>query len=376
MSLPPELWFLILSHCDLPSSVCLGQVSHVLFSIFRSDSFSSTLRQSVETTNPFMIPSDDGIEPTNWLECALVLSKRLGRSRLSLNEFVGSLGDTNEFNYLEGLKGLPTLDYHSGMLQLIKTDETNFRRQMVVRKVRSKISEMLGGQEVTFFDNSVELVAKADTEMLITPWKLGGLDFESSWRVYLDEENLVVGEEHVTEVDYVINELLQVEIETKWTVKQLARHTLIVRSRGEKHNFSLLRNHTKTHLFHVTAESVPEVFDYNGYLWVAMDNQLFPVLVEISQNGVECHVTIPNPILLSNNPYPSTFSTAAETPFRNNTSLSNFKRYLLLSENPYSSCDFFVDLATRERYAATPLAETKKVFPVRNGEGLCFVRRG
>lgn len=360
MSLPAEIWFLVFGHCDVQSIVNLGRANSVLFEILRSDSLEKVLERAVVTACPFMDSAEvldaetDLLEPplTAWLQCALVLDKRMNKHTRPLREVLESATPSNEYSYLTDLQGLGTTEYSLGMQKLLSADDSSFTRQMVLRKAKGTLVNMLDGQgddEPRFFDNGVELVAQKGSKMLVVKWRDGKLDLKDVQTVSCDK----------TEVGTT-------------TITQLTSHTLVVRSRDSIHSFHLLQGTLLLHLFTFQAPTPPPVFDYNGYLWAVLDNQLFSIFSIFNEEVCSSYSTRTSPIDLPDKQLSSSFCTFAETPFRHKNGMN---RYLLLSANPYTCCDFFVDLKTGQKHASRPLEAHDKVYPVLDRHELCFVKR-
>lgn len=365
MSLPAEIWFLVFGHCDVQSIVNLGHTNSVLLEILRSDSLEKVLERAVATACPFMSLAEvldaetDLLDPpsTEWLQCALVLDNRMNKHTKPLREALESATPSKEYSYLADLNGLRTTEYSPGMQKLLSADDSSFARQMVLRKAKVTLVNMLGGQgddgqgddETRFFDNGVELVAQKGNKMLVVKWRDGKLDLKNVQTVSCENQ----------------------ELGTTTTITQLTGHTLVIRSSYSSHSFHLLQDTLLLHLFTFQAPTPPPVFDYNGYLWTVLDNQLFSIFSIFNEEVCSSYLTRTSPIDLPDKQLTSSFCTFAETPFRHQNGKN---RYLLLSANPYTSCDFFVDLKTGQKHASRPLEAHDKVYPALDRQQLCFVR--
>jgi hypothetical protein len=365
MALPSEIWVLVFCHCDVQGLVSLGQVNRLLFEILRSPSMERVLETAVTGACPFMSHSElfdcdlGGSEPrlNGWLGSALVLNKRMQKHNVLLADFVEKTPASNEYSYLTGLHGLSTTQYSPGMQRLLSADESSFERQMALRKTKGALEDMLGveGEEETkFFDNGVELAAHKGTKMVLARWKDGQLDLDNAHLLSIGEGG---------------------EAGSRTCLSQLTSHTLIIKSKDCYHSYYLLKEHHHlqlVHLFTLQALVPPPVFDYNGYLWTILNYQLVSIFTSFNDNSCNSYTTNMEPVHLPNKPLSRTFCTLAETPFRHRNGM---KRFLLLSENPYSTCDLFVDLKTGQKYASRPLEAHDKVYPVMDRQRLCFVKR-
>ncbi|KAG5354719.1 hypothetical protein CJU89_6504 [Yarrowia sp. B02] len=353
MTLPPEIWFLVFIHCDVQTAVSLGQVSSMLHEIWRSESLDAVLEAAVTRECPFLGLADVFEGTSGWSKCAHVLSKRMANHQMTLNEFVDKAASSSEYSYLADLNALKTVGYAAGMQKLISADESSFTRQMMLKKAKQRLESIMGvraGEEVKYFDNGVEVVVQKGSTVLVVVWKGLSLDFDSVWSVDFNDN-------------------------VQTTVAQLTNHTLVVRSQDSTHGYFLLRDQQPQFLFSLCSPARPPVFDYNGYLWLIVHHQLFPVLTTFTSSGCKSFVSSWKPICVPEKPFASTFCTMAESPFRHRNGTCQFRRYLLLSENPFTSCDFFVDLETGTKYASSPLEAHDKVYPIMDGPRLCFVKR-
>lgn len=147
MSLPLDIWLIVLQYTDLASTLTLGHVNTEFHALLRSRDFEPALRGKVQSVCPFIQPGEDGIEPGTWYECSGVVQRRIG---LSEQESSRDSSSSNH-GYVPLEQFISTLHNHS--------DDEEEEEHVICRDMTYELEDFEDASEVDFLYDSESRLA-------------------------------------------------------------------------------------------------------------------------------------------------------------------------------------------------------------------------
>ncbi|KAG5354718.1 hypothetical protein CJU89_6503 [Yarrowia sp. B02] len=394
MSLPLDIWLIVLQFTDLASTLTLSHVNAEFRTLLQSRDFESSLSQKVQSVCPFIQPGEDDVEPDSWYECAMVVARRIEltkRPHFDTEEDDDPMANVPQYTPLDDFTA--SLHNHS--------DDEEEEEQMIRRELSCDIDDIDDFSEVDFLYDSearlaVDVPLKNSHEAIL---KKSGFWGKTDISIYNNYSELIYQwQDHFFVVKW--NEYMSLDLddyyafnldmeqgsEIWYTVLQLCGTTLIMKAYTDftspigierKHHYTLYRVDFEAKellelfsSFQVSSDLIGifNITEYDGFLWVGLGTKLtFPIFLYYTDDD-KCNVHVCTSRVIRSPPYQYS---AVETSTKNSmghipvtvphrTCLSmqrRHRRYVLVSFNPEYRCKLVVDLATGLRIQCEELEE-------------------
>ncbi|KAG5361654.1 hypothetical protein CJU90_3052 [Yarrowia sp. C11] len=391
MSLPLDIWLIVLQYTDLASTLTLGHVNTEFRTLLNSRDFEPKLQAKVQVVCPFIQPGEDGVEPETWNECGSVVLERIRLSQIAaessrevspspgyapLEQFTSTLHnpsdneDEEEGNVIrrhlsfdvEDIDDFDEVDFlYDSESRLAVDDPLKNSHEQIMKQ-----SGFLGKPDVSIYNNFSELVYQWQDNFFVLKWNENmSLDLDDYYAFDLEMEE---------------------DSEIWYTVLQLSKMTLIMKAYTDfttpigierRHYYTLYRVDFEAKRllelyssFQVSSDLIGifNITDYNGFLWVGLGTKVtFPLFLYYDEND-KCQVFVCTKKVIRSPAYQySAVETSTKRSLSNipvtvphRTCLSmpqRHRRYALVSFNPEYRCKLVIDLATGDRILCDELEE-------------------